>query len=89
MTRPLHRELTEAVAACTKSNHSNFQHGCRHTQIAPLLQRGCLQLVAARRGKGLVFFRDCRLDASVDGPTLMHICVALIGLEGGGKIIRI
>lgn len=32
-----------------------------------------------------MFFRDRRLDASVDGPTLMHICVALIGLEWGVK----
>lgn len=83
MTRPLHCELTEAVAACTKSNHSNFQRGCGHTQDVPLLQRGCLRLMAARRGKGLVFFRDRRLDASVDGPALMHICVASIGLEWG------
>lgn len=53
----------------------------------PLLQRGCLRLMAASGGKGLVFFRDRRVDASVDGPALMHIWVALIGLGGG--IIRI
>lgn len=55
-----------------------------HTEC-PLLQRGCLRSMAASGGKGFVIFRDRRLDASVDGPALMHICVALIGLGGGGN----